>query len=144
MFIQTSNIHLLRERGVKLEHTLTSNNLFSLWPALEVAEFYVPPVPVFVLPGSVFDGVPPSDRSAKQRRSALALQTTPGALTKPCLPPHPFLYSAQIFCTNSPLKALAAAAVPVADAPVAFNKHKFMNSSSQNSIQSLLDSEHRQ
>lgn len=76
-------------RGVYIEHTLTSKTqlFFSPWSALEVAEFYVPPVPVFVLPGSVFDGVPPSDRCAKQRRSALALQTTPGALTKPRLPP---------------------------------------------------------
>lgn len=32
------------------------------WPVLDLVKFYVPPVPVFVLPGSVSDGVPPSDR----------------------------------------------------------------------------------
>jgi len=36
------------------------------WPAKDPVEFYVPLVPVFVLPGSVSDGVPPSDRCSKQ------------------------------------------------------------------------------
>lgn len=45
--------------------------------------FYDPPVPVFVLPGSVCERVPASGRRVKQRRPALALQTTPGALTSP-------------------------------------------------------------
>lgn len=49
--------------------------------------FYVPPVPVFVLPGSFCERVPASGRRAKQRRPALALQTTPGALTMSCLTP---------------------------------------------------------
>lgn len=55
---------------------------WSIWQS-----FIFPLVPVFVLPGSVSDGVPPSDWCAKQWRSALALQTTPGALTSPVRPP---------------------------------------------------------
>lgn len=54
---------------------------------------------MFVLPGSVSYGVPPSGRCSKQRGSALALQTTPGA--PPCfarlcsrLHPHNLLKAA--------------------------------------------------
>lgn len=52
-------------------------------PEIKAVKFYLPLVPVFVLPGSVSDGVPPSDWCAKQWRSALSLQTTPGAPTSP-------------------------------------------------------------
>lgn len=62
-------------------HSFQKRILYSTWPAPELAAFYVPPVPVFVQPGSVSDRVPPSDRCSKQWRSALTLQTTPGALT---------------------------------------------------------------
>lgn len=69
------------------------------WPAIDLADFYVPPVPVFVLPGSVSDGVPPSDWCTKQWRSALTLQTTPGALLSlVCLcPPNPAVHTNMAF-----------------------------------------------
>lgn len=73
-------------RFVYSSHYCVLRNLTCCRTTVELVEFYVPPVPVFVLPGSVSDGVPPSDRCAKQRRSALALQTTSGALTIPVRP----------------------------------------------------------
>lgn len=42
-------------------HSLRMSPFIFPWPETDLAKFYLPPVPVFVLPGSVSDRVPPSD-----------------------------------------------------------------------------------